>query len=173
MHPGDLGTGLLHKIEKETRALPGEGMVDPMTTYRITIEPDDNGWWTVSADDVRGAHSHGQTLARARTNIREPSALMEDLPEGAEATMELEERIVLPEGVRDPVEYVHRLRAEAERINLLLRAATNDALDVLEACMPELGLRDQADLVGVSFQRVAQLRPGAPRGGRRSAPARS
>ena len=144
-----------------------------MRTYKITIEPDDNGWWTVSADDVRGAHSDGQTLARARTNIREAIALMEDLPEGAEATMELEERIVLPVGVRDAVEYVQQLRAEAERINLLVRGATNDALDVLEKCLPDLGLRDQADLLGVSFQRVAQLRPGAPRGGRRSAPARS
>jgi predicted RNase H-like HicB family nuclease len=148
-------------------------MADPMSTYKVTIAPDDNGWWTVSADEVRGAHSHGQTLARARTNIREAIALMEDLPERAEATMELEERIVLPTGVREAVGYVQQLRAEAERINLLLRGATSDALDVLERCLPDLGLRDQADLLGVSFQRVAQLRPGAPRGGRRAAPARS
>lgn len=144
-----------------------------MSTYKITIEPDENGWWTVSADDVRGAHSHGQTLARARANIREAIALMEDLPEGAEATIELEEKIVLPEGVRGPIEHVQQLRAEAERINLMLRGATNDALDMLDKCLPDLGLRDQADLLGVSFQRIAQLRPGAPRGGRRAAPARS
>jgi predicted RNase H-like HicB family nuclease len=148
-------------------------MADPMSAYKITIEPDDNGWWTVSADDVRGAHSHGQTLARARKNIREAIALMEELPEGAEAAMELEEKILLPEGVRGPIEHVQQLRAEAERINLMLRGATNDALDMLDKCLPDLGLRDQAELLGVSFQRVAQLRPGAPRGGRRAAPARS
>lgn len=64
-----------------------------MSTYKITIEPDGDGW-TVSADDVKGAHSHGRNLTEARANIREAIALMRDLPEGAEASMVLEERIL-------------------------------------------------------------------------------
>jgi predicted RNase H-like HicB family nuclease len=147
-------------------------VVDRVKTYRITIEADDNGWWTVSADDVRGAHSHGQTLARARENIREAIALMEDLPEGAEATMTLEERIILPSDVEAVVGQAQRLRAEAERIEQQLRDVTNDALDQFDRCLPGLGIRDKADLLGLSYQRIAQLRPGLPRGGRRATPAK-
>jgi predicted RNase H-like HicB family nuclease len=140
------------------------------SSYRITIEADDNGWWTVSADDVRGAHSHGQTLARARENIREAIALMEDLPEGAEANMGLEERVVLPADVDAAVGAVRSLRAEAQRIEDQLRQTTNDALDQFDRHLPGLGIRDKADLLGVSYQRIAQLRPGLPRGGRRPTP---
>jgi predicted RNase H-like HicB family nuclease len=142
-----------------------------MKTYKITIEPDDNGWWTVSANDVRGAHSHGQTLARARENVREAIALMEDLPEGAEATLNLEERIILPPEVEHVVGQIRSLRAEAERIEHQLRDTTNEALERIDQCLPGLGIRDKADLLDLSYQRIAQLRPGLPRGGRRPAPA--
>lgn len=139
-------------------------------TYRVTIDLDENGWWFVDAPDVQGAHSEGQTLARARSNIREAIVLMDDLPSGAEDAFDVEERIVLPVPVRRAVTKVQRARERAEAAAENARAATEEALDVLSTHLPELGLRDQAELVGVSFQRVQQLRPGAPRRGRRPAP---
>lgn len=144
-------------------------MNDP---YRITIEMGDNGWWTVDVPDVPGAHTEAQTLARARHNAREVIALMLDLPRGAEETIELEERIVLPEEVEGVVEWVRRVRAEAEAAAEVARQATEDALAAMEKYLPELGIRDRAELLGLSFQRVAQLRPGAPRRGRRATPSR-
>ena len=139
-------------------------------SYRVNIQLDDNGWWFVDVPDIQGAHSEGQTLARARSNIREAIVLMEDLPSGAENTFDLEERIVLPVAVRRAVAKVQRARARAEAAAEEARTATEEALEALSTHLPDLGLRDQAELVGVSFQRVQQLRPGAPRRGRRPAP---
>lgn len=146
-------------------------MADQVTsTYRIIIEMGDNGWWTVDVPDVPGAHTEAQTLARARRNAREVIALMLNLPRGAEDTMELEERLALPDDVGACIERARSLRAEAERVNEALRAASADALAMVEKQLPQIGIRDQAELLGVSFQRIAQLRPGAPRRGRRAAP---
>jgi predicted RNase H-like HicB family nuclease len=144
-------------------------MNDP---YRVTIEMGDNGWWTVDVPDVPGAHSEAQTLARARRNAREVIALMLDLPPGAEDSIKLEERIVVPGEVERVVERARRTRAEAEEAAEVARQATEDALAAIDKYLPDLGLRDKAELVGLSFQRVAQLRPGTPRRGRRAVPAR-
>ena len=141
--------------------------------YRITIEPDEDGWWTVSADDVPGAHSHGQTLERTRANIKEAIALMENLPEGAEEDMELEARLVLPPATEEALRTVWGARDAYEIAGVDLQAATQNALEILGKEFPDLGIRDLASLLGLSYQRVAQLRPGAPRRGRRAAPSAS
>ncbi|MGH8999916.1 MAG: type II toxin-antitoxin system HicB family antitoxin [Acidimicrobiia bacterium] len=142
-----------------------------MKSYRIVIEMDDNGWWFVDAPDVPGAHSQGQTLARARANIRETIALMLNLPEGAEDTMEVIERIELPGNLAGSLQQVYAIRSELERLNAELGEATSQALAYIDKYLGDIGLRDKADLLGVSFQRVQQLQPGAPRRGRRAAPA--
>jgi predicted RNase H-like HicB family nuclease len=150
-----------------------ERMVETMNrpTYKITVEMDTNGWWFVDVPDVPGAHTQGQTLARARANAREVIALMGDLPSGAEDSFDLDETIKLPGPARQAVTKAQRAREKAERAAAEARKSTEEALDVLAEALPGLGLRDQAELVGVSYQRVAQLRPGAPRRGRRPAPA--
>jgi predicted RNase H-like HicB family nuclease len=144
-------------------------MADSMT-YRVDIEMGDNGWWTVDVPEVPGAHTEGQTLSRARNNAREVIALMLDLPEGAEEGIELEEHLRLPVEVEAAVESARSARRLAEQAADAAHRATEDALAALEMHLPDLGLRDRADLVGLSFQRVAQLRPGAPRRGRRPMP---
>jgi hypothetical protein len=147
-------------------------MADPMNTYRITIEMDTNGWWFVNALDVPGAHSHGQTLAAARRNIREAIVLMGDLPAGAEDTFELAEWIQFPAAVSAVLEAVGHARAEHEAATVRLRETTDEALKTLTKEYPDLGLRDLAELLGLSYQRVAQLLPGRPRSGRKAAPSR-
>jgi predicted RNase H-like HicB family nuclease len=144
-------------------------MADLMT-YRIDIEMGDNGWWTVDVPSVPGAHTEGQTLARARRNAREVIALMLNLPDGAEESLELEEHLSLPEEVQAVVESARCARRAAEKAAEVAQQATQDALAAIERHLPDLGLRDRADLLGLSYQRVAQLRPGAPRRGRRPAP---
>lgn len=139
-------------------------------TYRVVYRMDDNGWWFVEAPDVPGAHSHGQTIARARTNIKEAIAGMLDLPQGAEATMTLDEHFDLPAAVEAVLVETWAARRDFELANEALRASTDNALTILGKEYPDMGLRDLAALVGVSFQRVAQLRPGNPRRGRLPAP---
>lgn len=141
-------------------------------TYRVTYKMDDNGWWFVDAPDVPGAHSNGQTIARAQANIREAIAGMLDLPGGVEATMELEESYDLPDDVKSALCAVRHARDELEKLTEDLRESTDNALATLQSHYPDMGLRDRAALLGVSFQRIAQLRPGAPRRGRRPTPVR-
>lgn len=145
-------------------------MADQMKPYRITIEMDTNGWWFVDVPDVPGAHTDGQTLAAARRNAREVIALMEHIPDDVVDTIELDERIILPREVQSTVDWARTAREEAERAAAAARSATDDALAAIEKYLPDLGLRDQAELVGLSYQRVAQLRPGTPRRGRRAHP---
>jgi predicted RNase H-like HicB family nuclease len=145
-------------------------MVARMTTHRVVFSMDDNGWWFAKATEVPGAHSDGQTIARARANIKEAIAGILDLPEGAEADMSLAERFELPAGSDEARQAVWSARAEYEAAEAQLRSATEHALEIFGKEFPDLGLRDLAELLGVSFQRVAQLRPGQPRGGRRAAP---
>lgn len=145
-------------------------MVDQMTSrrYPVTIEPDEDGWWTVSADDVPGAHSHGQTIERAKANIKEAIAMMEELPEGAEETMELAVRVVLPPASDEAVRAASLARDTYELASRELSSATSHALEVLAKEFPDMGSRDIAALLGISFQRVTQLRPGRPKGGRKA-----
>jgi len=148
-------------------------MADTMTAkrFRVTMTPENNGWWFADAVDVPGAHSQGQTLSRARANIKEAIAAVLDLPRGAEGTMELEERIEFPDpATAAAIEGALRTREHAEAAAADARQALDHALEAIQQAMPGLGVRDQAELLGVSFQRVAQLRPGGPRRGRRTAP---
>ncbi len=140
------------------------------TRYRVTIARDSNGWWFVDAPDVLGAHSQGQTLERARANIRQAIAAVLDLPPSTEARMELDESLQLPQGAASAVGYARETRDRAEAAAAEARQALTDALDTIQNALPDLGIRDQAELLGVSFQRIAQLRPGAPRRGRRPVP---
>lgn len=139
-----------------------------MKTYRINIEMDTNGWWFVDALDVAGAHSQGQTLAAARRNIREAIVLMEDLPASAKDGIELVESIQFPAAISTALDAVRHWRSEADAANAKLRETTGDALKALTKEYPDLGLRDLAELLGLSYQRVAQLAPGRPKGGRKS-----
>lgn len=140
-------------------------------THRVAYRMDDNGWWYVEALDVPGAHSHGQTIARAGANIREAIAGMLDLPEGAEADLELEERYDLPSALETALTDVRACRAYLDQVRASLGASTESALEMIEKFYPDMGLRDRAALLGVSFQRVAQLRPGGTTpSGRKRAP---
>jgi len=138
--------------------------------YRIIIEMGDNGWWTVDIPDVPGAHTEGQTLAAARRNAKEVIAMMLDLPDGAEDGIVLDERLILPEHTERAVTDLSELRRHMAGLTAALQEATGKAFLAIDKEFDGLGLRDQAELLGVSFQRVQQLRPGAPRRGRRAAP---
>jgi len=62
-------------------------------TRHVTYSRDDNETWLA----VSGrAHTDGRTIAAARRRSREAIALVENLPPGAEDTIELEETFELP-----------------------------------------------------------------------------
>ena len=122
--------------------------------YRVTYERDETGAWIVEIPELKGCHSWGKSVAAARANIREALGLFVD--DAPAAAAEFEEMIVPPAAAKGAVEKARTLRAVAENTaaaaSVALREAVRQLLDE-----QHLTIRDVAELLGISFQRVQQL----------------
>ena len=120
--------------------------------YRAVFKRDETGTWIASVPDLPGCHTYGRTLAQARRRLREALSVWVDDADDAE----LEEEIRLPKRVLAAVDRSVEARRSAahqrDRANELTARAARTLVDDLE-----LGLRDAADLLGLSHQRVQQL----------------
>jgi predicted RNase H-like HicB family nuclease len=130
--------------------------VTTQPTYRVVFERDDNNRWFVRCPDIAGAHSHGRTLASARTNIREAIALILDITDDTSISLAEEIRLPHPD-LQQAVRRARCLRERAHEIEEEARNATFDAITVSLDTDSSLGVRDLADLLGISHQRVQQL----------------
>lgn len=130
--------------------------VTARTAYRVFFERDDNNRWFVRCPDVPGAHSHGRTLASARANIQEALALV--LESTDDTLFDLTEEIRLPDAdLQESVDRARSLRERAIAMNQEARDASFEAVNRSLGTESVLGLRDLADLLGISHQRVQQL----------------
>lgn len=122
-----------------------------MSTYRATVERDADGYWFVDFPDVPGCHTQGRTLRAARSRMRDALALWVDDAD----TAEIAETVALPQAARDAIQDSLVSRADAERHAQAARGATTRAARMLTA--EGLPMRDTAELLGMSHQRVSQL----------------
>lgn len=131
--------------------MPGKGVVE-LSSYRVSYERDPDGWWVASVRGVRGCHTQGRTLAQTRRRIREALGLFVDDSDSAE----LLDDVRLPATVRRALARSDSARALAEHQKAKARESMVQAVRLLTG---ELGLslRDAADLLGMSHQRVQQL----------------
>ena len=122
-------------------------------TYVVHYSHDDNGLWLVQAVDLPGAHSHGRSITSARRNITEAIALVLDVED--ESTFRLAESFAFPED--NKLDEVLALRGQAQRLSA-------DADNALRSYVTRsvLSVRDLAELLGLSFQRIHQLRANDP-----------
>ena len=121
-------------------------------TYRVVIERDDTGAWLARVPDIPGCHTYGRSLAQTRRRIREALGLwMED---SGKAVLEYEIR--LPAEARREI---RRVRAARERSTQAQRVAQGAAVKAARDLTKSLGLsvRDAAELLQISHQRVQQL----------------
>ncbi len=124
--------------------------------HKVIYRRDDNGLWFAKAPEIRGAHSHGRTLATARRNIREAIALVLDSDD--DRSFGLEEEFHLDERkVQAAIKKARALRNRAAEIDSAAQIATEDALLAALNANAGLSLRDLGELLGLSFQRVQQL----------------
>jgi predicted RNase H-like HicB family nuclease len=123
-----------------------------MSRYRLVLERDETGAWIARVPDVPGCHSYGRTLEQARRRIREALGLWVD----DAATAEFDEQIHLPRRARQAVRRSEASRDRVRRERADAHAATAEAATVLVEEL-HLGMRDAAELLGVSHQRVQQL----------------
>ncbi len=123
-----------------------------MNHHRVIFEVDSDGNWLVRAPDIKGCHSYGRSLSEARKNIREALELFTEDRD----SVYLIENQRLPRPVRSAVSACRRARREAETASDTAFEATATAARFLSK-ETGLGIRDIGELLGVSYQRVAQL----------------
>ena len=125
-------------------------------TYTVVYQRDDNHRWFVRCPEVPGAHSHGRTLASARSNIREAIALVLDLPDVTGFDLTEVVRVTDP-GLQSALDHARDLRQRARELDEQSQAATLKAVAASANSQDSIGMRDIAELLGISHQRVQQL----------------
>ena len=134
-----------------------------MSGYTVVYERDPGGAWLARVRGVTGCHTHGRTLEQARVRIREALALWIDDAE----TATLRDEIRLPARARIAVRRARVERARAERQQVRAQDSLRSAAASLASGLG-LSLRDAAELLGLSHQRVQQLTRGRRGTARRS-----
>jgi predicted RNase H-like HicB family nuclease len=126
-------------------------MTNDTANYLVVIERDEDGYWFVDFPDVPGCHTQGRTLRQARTRAREVLDLFVDDADN----VTLVEELRLPNEVRQAVTASAARREQAAREQTEAQDATAEAARrLLDA---GLTLRDAGEVLGLSFQRIAQI----------------
>jgi predicted RNase H-like HicB family nuclease len=120
--------------------------------YRVIIERDESGAWLAHVPAVRGCHTYGRTLEQARTRIREALDLWVD--DAADADLRFE--VLLPARSKDQIRRARVARQESADAQRTATTVTRRAAVDLTQRLG-LSLRDAAELLGLSHQRVQQL----------------
>ncbi len=126
------------------------------TTYTAVYERDPQGMWLVELAEVPQVHTYGRSLAKARSHLADAAALWFDTDPDRQAFVE---QVHLPRGIQASVTKARKNRQSAEHASETAIEATRAAAHRL---VTEAGLsvRDAADLLGLSHQRVQQLLAG-------------
>jgi DNA-directed RNA polymerase specialized sigma24 family protein len=124
-------------------------------SYRAVFTPEaDRKTWTVEIDgkvNGCGCVTWGRSLRQARAHLREALAVaLED--DAAASSAEIIEEFRLPRS-----EDLKALRARREKLEASMRALTEETRDMAQNLHGQgYSLRDVAELVGTSHQRVQQ-----------------
>ena len=150
IHAGeDLPPGTLRAIRRDLEPCLARRLV---ATYRVDIERDESGAWIATVAGVPGAHTYGSSLRQVRRRSREALSLWVDDADDADIEFELH----LPRDTRTALRRVFLARKATTRAAKESSTATNDvAVFLVRDC--NLSLRDAAELLGLSHQRLQQV----------------
>jgi predicted RNase H-like HicB family nuclease len=123
-----------------------------MKRYTVRYERDEDGWWVASVPAIKGCHTQGRSVAQARERIREALGLFVKDARRAE----FDEEFRLPAELSKVVARTAAARARAEKQGALASLMLKDAAKLLEK--QGLSVRDAGQLLGLSHQRINQLR---------------
>lgn len=124
--------------------------------YHAKFELDPSGHWLVELEEIPQVHSFGRTLGKAREYLLDALALWLDEPVDTLVGQVAFRSPTLPSHVRETVDMAIAERQIAE-------AATRVAADLTAKASAglvqdaHLSMRDAADILGLSHQRVQQL----------------
>ena len=132
--------------------MPRTKVVKALKRYAVRYERDEDGWWVASVPSVKGCHTQGRSIAQARERIREALGLFVKDAKRAE----FDEEFRLPADLRKVVARTAAARARAEKQGALASLMLKDAARALEK--EGVSVRDAGQLLGLSHQRINQLR---------------
>jgi predicted RNase H-like HicB family nuclease len=118
------------------------------------VEP---GWWVVRVPEVQGCLTQARSIAEGRRRIREALALFIDEAEAEQANLVNDVR--LPPAVLRRVRAVAAQREKAKKMREKAQDATRAVVNQLTR-RAGLSVRDAAEMLGISYQRVQQLAGG-------------
>jgi predicted RNase H-like HicB family nuclease len=126
--------------------------------FKVIYERDEDGLWVASIPSVPGCHTQGRTIAQARRRVREALEVALDRPDAKQVarTAELVDDVRLPSAVAVKLAASRAARSKAATEEERAKRATRDAVIALTA-RARLSIRDAADLLGLSHQRVQQI----------------
>jgi predicted RNase H-like HicB family nuclease len=125
-----------------------------MAKYTVTYARDEAGWWIAEVQGVAGVNSDGRTVADARRRVREALALA--VGDAAAEAAELVDQVRLPGETRRLVARATAARSKLDAVQAEAQQSTATAVRELRRRLG-LSIRDIADLLGISHQRVQQL----------------
>ncbi len=125
--------------------------------YVVRYERDEDGWWIVRVPSVQGCLTQGRSIAQGRRRIREALSLFIGDEGALRAT--LIDDVRLPAPARRAVGQVEECRAEMDRAQERARRAARMAVARLTRDAG-LSVRDAAEVLGLSHQRVQQIAEG-------------
>jgi predicted RNase H-like HicB family nuclease len=126
-------------------------------TYRVVVTREGDAW-LADAPDLEGVHTWAKNLPSLDANVREAIALAEDLPDGAEPTLDLVYSYDIGDAELNAA--TARLRAERERIQREeQQLAEQTAAVAAQLTGRHFSVRDAAALLAISPQRISQLAP--------------
>lgn len=124
-------------------------------SYTVVVTRED-GNWLADVPEVEGTHTYARTLVKLDAEVREAIALALDLPEGAEAGLDLNYQIH-DDAALDV--RVNKLRKKREIINTGLEQLQQETPKVVaELLAAHYSVRDIAFRTGLTFQRVSQIK---------------
>jgi len=125
-----------------------------MAKYTVTYERDEAGWWIAEVPSVASVNSDGRTVADARRRVREALALA--VGDAADEAAELVDDVKLPGEVRKAVARATAARSKLDAVQAEAKESTATTVRELRKRLG-LSIRDIAELLGISHQRVQQL----------------
>jgi predicted RNase H-like HicB family nuclease len=126
------------------------------TRYHATFELDQSGIWLARVDEIPQVHTFGRTLGKAREYLIDALALWVNQPiEKVKKEIDVSP-VVLPEKVQRSLDEAKAARVIAEVATKIAGVRRSDAAWGLMKTA-RLSVRDAAEFLGVSHQRVQQL----------------
>ena len=124
-----------------------------MTNYTVTVSREEP-WWVAVVEGLPGGATESRRLDQLEVEVRD---LIAGLTDTSEDDFDLDWKYALPPALERSVRQFVRARSRREVAEREYAAAQARAVEALTAA--HVSVRDAAELLGLSYQRVAQIRP--------------